>query len=186
MARMNMKNGDPTPIDSIENKSSCTIDHPTGVVQKTIEGHEYYTGEASFAPIALHVGSPVIRPIDKGKMKSRSLETAREQAEQQMSLLRKQADVLMQQAKKIEERLKLAEEVYGSDMGFEPVVGQTYHLYIRKNGQRALSMIGPSEWGGRSPFEAFATSVRLLGDKTWEAVPPAGEPTGEDLRFIQL
>lgn len=174
-----------TPNNSIEHGSSH---HPTNqsAALSTIEGHEYYTGEASFAPIALHVGSPVIRPIDKGKMKSRSLETAREQAEQQMTLLRKQADLLMQQARKIEERLKLAEEVYGSDMGFEPVVGQTYHLYIRKNGQRALSMIGPSEWGGRSPFEAFAASVRLLGDKTWEAVAATTDPEDKGIQLIKL
>lgn len=174
-----------TPNHSTEHGSSR---HPTNQSSalSTIEGHEYYTGEASFAPIALHVGSPVIRPIDKGKMKSRSLETAREQAEQQMTLLRKQADLLMQQARKIEERLKLAEEVYGSDMGFEPVVGQTYHLYIRKNGQRALSMIGPDEWGERSPFEAFAASVRLLGDKTWEAVAAKSDPSAEGLQLIQL
>ncbi|MBM3918060.1 MAG: DUF2452 domain-containing protein [Sphingomonadales bacterium] len=150
------------------------------------EEYAYYTGEASFAPIAVHVSSPVIRPIDKGKAKSHSLETAREQAEQQMAMLRRQADVLMQQARKIEERLKLAEEVYGSDMGFDPVVGQTYHLYLRKNGQRVLSMIAPTEWGGRLPFEAFATSVRLLGDKTWEAVGLSGDATKDALQIIQL
>jgi hypothetical protein len=92
----------------------------------------------------------------------------------------------MQQARKIDERLKLAEEVYSSDMGFEPVVGQIYHLYVRKNGQRALSLIGPNEWGGRSPFEAFATSVRLLGDKTWESVGSPETSSGDTLQFIQL
>lgn len=155
-------------------------------VSPTSSEHNYYTGEAAFAPIALHVGSPVIRPIDKGKMKTRSLETAREQAEQQMSMLRKQADLLMRQARTIEERLRLAEEVYGSDMGFEPVVGQVYHLYVRKNGQKVLSMVGPEEWGGRSPFESFATSVRLLGDKTWEAVGTAVASPMEMIPFTPL
>jgi len=181
-----MKNSESAHQECIENATDLPAGSESASTSNTMPEQTYYKGEASFAPIALHVGSPVIRPIDKGKMKSRSLETAREQAEQQMSMLRRQADVLMQQARKIEERLRLAEEVYGSDMGFEPVVGQIYHLYVRKNGQRALSMIGPNEWGGRSPFESFATSVRLMGDKTWESVGKPEENSGNGLQFIQL
>jgi hypothetical protein len=181
-----MKNSESVLNEFTENGSHPPAGRENIHSSNQIADQTYYKGEASFAPIALHVGSPVIRPIDKGKMKSRSLQTAREQAEQQMSMLRRQADVLMQQARKIDERLKLAEEVYSSDMGFEPVVGQIYHLYVRKNGQRALSLIGPNEWGGRSPFEAFATSVRLLGDKTWESVGSPETSSGDTLQFIQL
>lgn len=184
-----MKKGETRDGQSPAHKPDSATSEPSVEEAVLIEGQTYYTGEAAFAPIALHVGSPVIRPIDKGKMKSRSLETAREQAEQQMVMLRRQADVLMQQARAIENRLKLAEEVYSSDMAFEPVVGQTYHLYTRKNGQKALSMIGPEEWGRSSPFHAFITSVRLLGDKTWEAVAPGNDsvngPLGDRMPFIQ-
>jgi hypothetical protein len=38
------------------------------------------------------------------------------------------------------------EIIYSSDFNFEPVIGEIYHLYKRKNNKTYLSLIGPDEW----------------------------------------
>ena len=64
-----------------------------------------YQGELSNAPYALSVSSPKIEPIDKRLLKANAHESMQHQAEQQISMLKKQAELLMKQAKEIEERL---------------------------------------------------------------------------------
>jgi len=133
---------------------------------------EYWQGRDALAPMATHVASPIIRPIDKGKLKSVALETVAHQADLQISMLRKQAELLMEQAKEIENRVKVAEEIYAADMNFEPVIGQRYHLYERVNGSRLLSMLSPEDWGKKIKF-TFIASVKLLGDRTWDVLRSA-------------
>lgn len=145
---------------------------------ETQEEHKYYTGNQAFAPVPLHVGSAIIRPVDKGKLKSTALETVEKQANQQISMLRKQAELIMQQVKDIETRVRIAEEIYAADINFEPVIGNVYHLYEKDGGQRVLSLISPDDWGKKMPFEAFVASVKLLGDRTWEVLK-VGKPVTE-------
>ncbi len=133
---------------------------------------EYWQGRTALAPLATHVASPIIRPVDKGKIRSIALETVAQQADQQISMLRKQAELLMQQAKEIENRVKVSEEIYAADMNFEPVIGQLYHLYERDNGTRLLSMLSPEDWGKSLKFTFIAT-VRLLGDRSWDVLRSA-------------
>lgn len=138
--------------------------------QKSTQEKQYYTGNQAFAPIPLHVGSAIIRPIDKGKLKTTALETVEKQANQQISMLKKQAELIMQQVKDIEIRVRIAEEIYSADISFEPVIGNNYHLYEKENGNRVLSMLSPEDWGKRMPFHQFIASVKLLGDRTWEVL----------------
>lgn len=145
---------------------------------ETQEEHKYYAGNQAFAPVPLHVGSAIIRPVDKGKLKSTALETVEKQANQQISMLRKQAELIMQQVKDIETRVRIAEEIYAADINFEPVIGNVYHLYEKNGGQRVLSLISPDDWGKKMPFEAFVASVKLLGDRTWEVLK-VGKPVTE-------
>ncbi|MFN3528364.1 MAG: DUF2452 domain-containing protein [Bacteroidia bacterium] len=133
------------------------------------ESSTYYTGPQAFAPVPLHVGSAIIRPVDKGKLKSTALETVEKQANQQISMLRKQAELIMKQVKEIETRVKIAEEIYAADMNFDPVIGNTYHLYEKDDHSRVLSMLSPDDWGKKLPF-SFVASVKLLGDRTWEVL----------------
>ena len=53
--------------------------------------------------------------------------------------------------------------VYGSDYNFQPIVGETYHLYERKNGSKFLSMISPDDWK-----QEYVGSFTLLNNGTWE------------------
>ena len=126
-----------------------------------------YQGEPYAAPYPITVASPKIDPMDKSLMKANAHESMQNQAEQQISMLQKQATLLMNQAKEIQDRLKVSHTIYQADMNFEPVVGTMYHLYQREDESWLLSMIAPYEWGKKIPF-TFLHTVRLLADKTWD------------------
>ena len=120
-------------------------------------------------PYAHTVGGVEIRPIDKGRVKGRAVSAMYEQTNMQLDQIRQQIELLAQQARKIRERVEISEKIYLADMNFEPLVGFTYHLYERTNGQHVLSMVGPREWGAQPPYP-FVATVRLLADHTWEVL----------------
>jgi len=120
-------------------------------------------------PYAHTVGGVTIKPVDKGKVKGRALSAMYEQTDMQLAQIREQIELLAQQARSIQDRVNISESIYQAEMNFEPLVGLTYHLYERDNGQYVLSLVGPAEWGGRPPF-AFVASVQLLAAHTWEII----------------
>ncbi|MGK0389601.1 MAG: hypothetical protein ACI94Y_002345 [Maribacter sp.] len=125
------------------------------------------TENPSTLPYAHMVGGAVIRPIDKGRVKGLAVSAMYEQTEIQMVQIRKQVELLVQQAEKIRERVDISEKIYLAEMNIKPLIGHTYHLYARKKGGNVLSMIGPNEWGKSCPY-AFEATVKLLSDHTWE------------------
>lgn len=127
-----------------------------------------YQGELHNAPYALSVTSPKIEPIDKRLLKANAHEAMQHQAEQQIQMLKKQAELLMKQAKAIEHRLEVSHAIYQADINFEPVINGIYHVYQKDNGTQILSMVAPYEWGSKMPFSEFLYTVRLLGDRTWD------------------
>jgi hypothetical protein len=125
-------------------------------------------------PYAHSVGGAVIKPIDKGRTKGLAVAAMHEQSNMQLDQIRKQVELLMSQAKAIHDRVEISEQIYLADINFKPIIGKTYHLYERKNGQRVLSMIAPNEWGRSRPLDFIAT-VKLLADHTWEIIQKSNE-----------
>lgn len=121
-------------------------------------------------PYAHTVGSSVIRPIDKGRVKGLAVSAMYDQTESQLDQIREQVALLAAQAEKIHRRVEVSEKIYLADIGFKPLIGHTYHLYERKNGKEVLSMVSPKDWGRSMPFERFVASVKLLSDHTWDIV----------------
>jgi hypothetical protein len=117
-----------------------------------------------------HLGSAVIKPEDKGKIKGRAMAAMKEQTERQMAQLYGQMKVLADQANQIKERVKISETIYQSQINFEPVIGHIYYLYKRDDHHHVLSMIGPEEWGKDMPYKHYLAMVRLLSDHTWEVI----------------
>jgi len=128
-----------------------------------------YIGPQSLSPIPLSIGAPVIKPEDKNKIKANAVEAMHHYANQEISMLKKQADLIMQQVREIEQRLTVSEKIYQSDMRFTPVIGQVYHVYEIDDHYK-LSLIGPSEWGRSKPIGNHVASVKLLGDHSWDLV----------------
>ena len=130
---------------------------------------ESYSGEAKLSPIPLSIGSPVIRPEDKNLIKSNAVEAMHHYANQEIALLKRQADLIMQQVREIENRLSISQQIYQSDIRFTPIVNQVYHLY-EKADHFLLSLIGPDEWGQSKNSRKFVASVKLLGDHSWDVL----------------
>lgn len=128
-----------------------------------------YAGDASFSPYPLHVSSPPIKPEDKRLVKANAYEAMQQHAQQQITMLRRQADLILQQVREIEERLVISQRIYEASFRFVPEVGQVYHLFT-KNGKDILTMVGPDEWGNTMPYDQYIASLRLLADKSWEII----------------
>ncbi len=90
-----------------------------------------------------------------------------EQVDLQLLQIKEQIGLLAKQAEELQVRVEVSKAVYSSEMGFQPVIGSTYHLYAREENVFVLSMIGPNEWKRKVPFKFFVESVKLLADHTW-------------------
>ena len=119
-------------------------------------------------PYAHSIGGAVIIPIDEGKVKGKAMAAMYKQTQNQMDQLREQMGLIAAQAQKLHDRIKISEKIYDAKMGFEPLVGHEYFLYIRKSGEYLLSMVSPEQWGKTIPYEKFEGKVRLLADHTWD------------------
>jgi hypothetical protein len=125
-------------------------------------------------PYAHTVGGAVIKPMDKGRVKGRAVAAMYEQTDLQLSQIKEQIDLLVRQAKNLQDRVKISEEIYLTDMNFEPLIGRTYYLYRRENDKPVLSMVAPQEWGKKAPYTYVAT-VKMLADHTWEILDKADQ-----------
>jgi hypothetical protein len=121
-------------------------------------------------PYAHTAGGAIIRPEDKGQIRGNAMTAMYDQTDRQMEQLRHQMETLVEQAKSLSTRMQVSEVIYQAEIPFQPVIHHRYHLYQRRSdGTHLLSMVAPSEWGRKQPYEHLA-SVRLLGDHTWEVL----------------
>lgn len=120
-------------------------------------------------PYAHTVGGAVVKPLDKGRIKGRAVAAMYEQTDLQLAQIKEQIELLAQQARKLQERVHLSEEIYLTEMNFEPLIGRTYYLYRKSSGKSVLSMVGPAEWGKNAPY-TFVAEVKMLADHTWDVL----------------
>lgn len=120
---------------------------------------------------AHNVGSALVKPIDKGRVKGRAVSAMHEQTNTQLAQIQRQIELLAEQARQIKERIDISEKIYMADIGFEPLIGHTYHLYDKADETLVLAMVGPNEWGKKGqPFNNFLATVKLLSDHTWQII----------------
>jgi Protein of unknown function (DUF2452) len=120
-------------------------------------------------PYAHTAGGAIIKPMDKGRTKGTAMKAMYQQTDRQMDMLKKQMETLMAQAKSLQERVVISEKIYQAEVGFKPVMGYDYFLYLKKNNKYLISMVAPEEWGSNPPYE-YVASCRLLADHTWEVI----------------
>ncbi len=116
------------------------------------------------------VGSAIVKPEDKGRIKGNAIAAMHDQTDRQFRQLYEQMETLMDQAKYLKKRVEISERIYVAQMGFQPVINKIYFLYQKDNGTDVLSMVGPEEWGKSFPYSSFIAEVRLLSDHTWEII----------------
>jgi hypothetical protein len=118
-------------------------------------------------PYAHTLGGAIIKPLDKGRIKGLAMSAMYEQTGDKLNQIKKQIDLLVQQAQDIHDRLDLSEKIYEAKYSFKPIIGQQYFLYQQEE-EYVLSMISPTEWGKKgAPYEYLA-SAKVLSDHTWE------------------
>ena len=114
-----------------------------------------------------HVGSALVKPEDRGKLKSNALNAMDMQTDMQLNQIYEQMQLLASQAKKLTDRKKISEVIYSAEMRFQPLINHTYFVY-QKEDKRILSLISPSQWGKSGSELIYIAEVRLLADHTWD------------------
>jgi hypothetical protein len=128
------------------------------------------TENPSTLPYPHHIGSIVVKPEDVGKIKTKALSAMEQQTNVQLAQIQKQVELLVQQARIIQDRKEISLKIYAATIGFEPLIGHTYHLYLKEN-KHYLSLIGPNEWSkSKNNTLDFLASVELLSDHTWNII----------------
>jgi hydroxymethylpyrimidine pyrophosphatase-like HAD family hydrolase len=139
----------------------------TGQVHTNVE---IYHKQLSVLPYSASVAGAVIKPNEQGLIRHHALTAMEEQTNMQLTQIRQQIELLAIQAKEIQQRKELSMIIYDAKLSFAPVIGQTYYLYEKKDETYLVSMIGPKEWGAKSPYKNFVAAVMLLADHTWKEV----------------
>jgi len=120
-------------------------------------------------PYAHTLGGAVIKPMDRGRVKGLAMTSMYKQTDLQIQQIKEQIDLLALQARKIQDRVFISEQIYQAECGFKPIIGQVYYLYTKPGEKNVLSMVSPEEWGSKPPYD-FVAKVELLGDHTWEVL----------------
>lgn len=94
--------------------------------------------DASLKPYATNVGAPKIVASDNITWKNKNINKANKQIEAKYIELKAAYDKMLKE-------LEYNNLVYNAKFNFEPLIGQTYHLYRDKNKNPFLSIISPNE-----------------------------------------
>lgn len=114
--------------------------------------------DASLKPYASDVGAPAITTTDTVAWKNRNIHAVNKQINAKYLELKQEYDALI-------ERFEYNNLVYSAKFNFEPVVGNTYHLYRNKKQEAFLSVIAPKECN----FDYVGT-FKLNADKLWDRI----------------
>ena len=114
--------------------------------------------DAAIKPYATSLGAPVIIPTDTLGWKNRSINKINHKVTAKFLELKAEYENMIQEF----EYNKL---IYNSKFSFEPIIGEVYHLYKRKNKETFLSLISPEQCN----FNSLG-SFYLNTDQIWEKI----------------
>ena len=106
-------------------------------------------------PYGSNVGAPAIRTEDIDGWKQRGVNKVNKQ-------LSTKFDELKEEYRRLVEEFQWNELVYTAKFAYEPVIGETYHLFVGNDGAPFLSLIGPNEWN-----REHIGSFRLDSNQKW-------------------
>jgi hypothetical protein len=135
-------------------RSICQIDNLCQI-ERVILPETTELPSRAFMPYPVSTLSPPIVPNDLSSFKARGISEVQRDLQQKLLELR-------EQYLRAIDHFNWNKLVYEASIQFEPVVGQTYHLYAMSRGN-VLSMIAPNEWS----MKHLAT-VRLNVDRQWQ------------------
>lgn len=117
---------------------------------------------ASELPYGSNVGAPAIRPNKEEVTlwKQSNLVKVNHYFEAQFNELKESYHRLM-------DEFRWNELIYRAKFSFEPVLGETYYLYLGEGDKPYLSLINPTEW---KQTPNFVGAFRLDSGNRWEKV----------------
>jgi hypothetical protein len=116
------------------------------------------TYDAALKPYATNVGAPAISVTDNITWKNKNINIANKTIKAKYLELKAEFDKMM-------DELDYNNLIYNSKFNFQPLIGETYHLYNDKNGNPFLSIISPNECN----FE-FIGSFYLNSEQLWKKI----------------
>lgn len=105
------------------------------------------------------VGAPKFEPDNISLFKKEKTSKIKKYYSSKFEEMTKEYEKLMSE-------IKMNERLYNASHNFEPISGETYHLYKKESGEELISLISPDQW---NKFE-FIGSYRFLSDGRWEAI----------------
>jgi hypothetical protein len=114
--------------------------------------------QPNILPYAHHVGAPKIEPVNLTPFKKNG-------SSKSNTIFQKKYDEILSEFENLQNSFLINETVYNSKYNFEPIVGNTYHLYVDEKGENFLSIIKPSEWN-----KTHLYSVILNSNMVWEKI----------------
>jgi len=87
-------------------------------------------------------------------------------AHKMISIFERERLEIIQKMKQLYDEYETSVMVWGSKISFEPIVGNTYHLYEFSSG-KTLSLISPEEW---NKSDCYIGSYLLTSDNKWKIV----------------
>jgi hypothetical protein len=172
---INFKKGENIVLETlheIQPNGYLKITHK-GILQdgKPFTNEELYHKQLMVLPYSSSASGVAIRPTEEGVIKHKALSAMEDQTNMQLNQIKEQVELLMVQANQIKRRKELSMMVYEAKINFKPQIGQTYHLYTKKDDTNFLSLVSPKNWGGGAgPYKQFISSIQLLADHTWVEV----------------
>ena len=125
-------------------------DKPDNVVFSEEKGYN-----ANLLSYSTNVGAPAIIMDDVVGWKSRGISNVNKEFENKFNELKIQYQDLIKE-------YEWNELVYHARFSFEPVIGETYHLYLGDDGVYFLSLIAPEEWN-----KEHVGTFKLNSNKKW-------------------
>lgn len=137
-------------------------------------GGPRHPGPAHSSPYPVSRLAPVHDLVDTARQIAEADQIIGTVVHGKLSVIAEQIRTLQEQAQRIMAEAQQHATLHRARCSFQKRVGHTYHLYERPDGSSYFSMLGPTDWGARTPH-AFAGSFRLEPDMSWTPDDGAGD-----------
>jgi flavin reductase (DIM6/NTAB) family NADH-FMN oxidoreductase RutF len=115
------------------------------------------TYNSSLLPYGTNIGAPSITPFGVSTWKNKNINSFNH-------IFNNKIEQIKDDYTELIDEYNINELLYGANMSFEPIIGQTYHLFLKKNNtDHFLSLIHPDTWKSQT----YKGSFQLNSDKTW-------------------
>lgn len=149
---------------------------------KVYTGTNHQGGSAS-SPYGITRLSPAIVLADTEEQLSVAGAAIVQTSNAKLDMIIKQIEFLKQQAEKVILDARHDVMLHQATCAFDKKIGQTYHLYKKKNGSMQWSILSLEDWNGCPPWE-YISSYKLMSDQTWQDTNDS--ETKESIDFSDL